>query len=98
MKESVIEEFRRRRIRYWLRAWLWLFVQLRIGVLLLTGRPSLHVVLLVFFGAVVLFWCFHWRDWRCPSCDKFLGVAWGSLRLKWGIRPSFCPRCKVQLV
>jgi rubrerythrin len=31
---------------------------------------------------------FAWRNWRCPSCNGYLGKNWS---------PRFCPKCGVKL-
>ncbi len=31
---------------------------------------------------------FHWLNWRCPACEKFLGRD---------LNPSHCPGCEVAL-
>jgi len=36
----------------------------------------------------VAFFIFHWSNWRCPSCNRFLGAT--SIT-------KFCPSCGAQL-
>jgi hypothetical protein len=62
-----------------------LIVRARVGEI----RPSVAGVLVGGLVVVSVAWfIFHWSNWRCPSCNRFLGTKF---------RGRFCPNCGAQL-
>ena len=51
------------------------------------GLPR-NIVLGIAFALVISVLIFSFLNWRCPSCNKYLGKA---------INPKFCSKCGVQL-
>jgi hypothetical protein len=53
----------------------------------LAGIPQSFALFTALAGVAGIVW-FSFRNWRCPSCDRYLGRA---------INPSFCSRCGIPL-
>ncbi len=51
------------------------------------GLPS-HVVVLIGFAMITGAIIFSFTNWRCPSCNKYLGRE---------INPKFCSKCGTRL-
>jgi hypothetical protein len=51
------------------------------------GLPR-NIVLGIAFALIISVLIFSFLNWRCPSCNKYLGKA---------INPKFCSKCGVQL-
>jgi len=51
------------------------------------GLPR-SIVLGIAFALIISVLIFSFLNWRCPSCNKYLGKA---------INPKFCSKCGVQL-
>jgi len=51
------------------------------------GLPQ-NIVLSITFAVIISVLIFSLFNWRCPSCNKYLGKA---------INPKFCAKCGVQL-
>ena len=51
------------------------------------GLPR-NIVLGIAFALIISILIFSFVNWRCPSCNKYLGKA---------INPKFCSKCSVQL-
>ena len=51
------------------------------------GLPR-NIVLGIAFALIISILIFSFVNWRCPSCNKYLGKA---------INPKFCSKCGVQL-
>ena len=51
------------------------------------GLPQ-KIVLGIAFALIISVLIFSLCNWRCPSCNKYLGK---------GINPKFCSKCGVQL-
>ncbi len=51
------------------------------------GEGSLLLIVLAGVGLLVAF-AFSFKNWRCPSCQKYLGKA---------MNPRFCSKCGVAL-
>jgi amino acid transporter len=51
------------------------------------GLPPI-TVLVGAFAVIIAVLVFSFLNWRCPSCNKYLGKA---------INPKFCSKCGVQL-
>ncbi len=49
--------------------------------------PPSFALVTALAGVAAIVW-FSFRNWRCPSCDGYLGRA---------INPSFCSRCGIAL-
>lgn len=91
--ERNIQEFKRRRKRQ-------LMMSIPVVALLLISfwvrdHPdripfalSQNAFLTVFLAAIAFVLVFSLKNWRCPTCDRYLGK---------GISPRFCPKCGAQL-
>ena len=53
----------------------------------LLGLPP-KIVLGLSFAVIVSILIFSFINWRCPSCEKYLGKAFN---------PKFCTKCGIQL-
>ena len=53
----------------------------------LAGIPRSFAMFAAFAGVAGIVW-FSFRNWRCPSCDRYLGRT---------MNPAFCPRCGIPL-
>jgi hypothetical protein len=51
------------------------------------GLPR-NIVVGIAFALIISVLIFSFLNWRCPSCNKYLGKA---------INPKFCSKCGVQL-
>jgi hypothetical protein len=51
------------------------------------GLPR-NIVLGIAFALIISILIFSFVNWRCPSCNKYLGKA---------INPKFCSKCGLQL-
>lgn len=90
---QIIEEFRQRRTRQWIAAipgviaFLIAYWALDHPDRTLFGLSSTHMAIgaFVLVAAYVLF---SIRNWRCPSCEGYLGK---------NMNPAFCPKCGSKL-
>lgn len=91
--QSVLEEFkRRRRLQLALTIPLIALIggafifqdKLENGI---PGVPS-NAGFIILFGIFVFAMVFSLSNWRCPSCNVYLGKNWS---------PKFCPKCGIQL-
>ena len=53
----------------------------------LAGIPQSYAMVTALVGVAGIVW-FSFRNWRCPSCDRYLGRT---------MNPSFCSRCGIPL-
>jgi hypothetical protein len=90
-ERQIVEEFRARRKRQLivLLPALLVFIAIRAA-----EQPSAYLGIstttVVLTGLAILtgFAIFSWRNWRCPSCDRYLG--------RW-INPASCSKCGARL-
>lgn len=93
MREAAnIQEFKVRRIRQLAATGLFMVVFIPF-ILVADGGGALFglsttvtvcIAMVVLVGVVV----FSLINWRCPSCNGYLGKSWG---------PRFCPKCGAKL-
>lgn len=78
--KNIIKEFSKRKKRQIL-----VTIIALIAVLILFSFELDSVSVFVVLGILI----FTWTNWKCPSCNKYLGK---------GGNPKCCPNCGVQLV
>lgn len=86
-KPEIIAEFNRRRIRQVIAVIP--VVSIMFPALTTADSDSPNQILLwIFYVVGILFIAFTIKNWRCPSCNGWLGR---------GIGPNFCRKCGVRL-
>ena len=89
---EIMDEFKKRRLRQIMAVGP--IILAFIAFLSVEGNPSgifglsPNVVLGISFALIISVLIFSLFNWRCPSCNKYLGKA---------INPKFCAKCGVQL-
>ena len=89
---EIIEEFKKKRIRQIIAVGP--IILAFIALLSVEGNPTAifglppNTVLTISFALIISVLIFSLFNWRCPSCNKYLGKA---------INPKFCAKCGVQL-
>ena len=89
---EIIEEFKRKRTRQIMAVGP--VVLAFIALFSVEGNPtgifglSSNIVLTIAFALIIFVLIYSFFNWRCPSCNKYLGKA---------INPKFCAKCGVQL-
>jgi hypothetical protein len=89
---EIIEEFKKKRIRQIMAVGP--IILAFIALLSVEGNPTAifglppNTVLTISFALIISVLIFSLFNWRCPSCNKYLGKA---------INPKFCAKCGVQL-
>lgn len=87
MPEDIREEFRRRRTRQLLIAAPVLIVVLLFAVF--EEQVDSSILPVLFFILILGALGFSLWNWRCPSCNSYLGRS---------MSPRFCPKCGEQLM
>lgn len=81
-KPEIIAEFNRRRIRQ-------VIAVLPVVAIMIPTLSTENTVLGWIFGVIlVIYIAFTFKNWRCPSCNGWLGK---------GISPNYCRNCGVRL-
>jgi len=89
---EIIDEFKKRRTRQIMAVGP--IILAFIALLSVEGNPTgifglpQNIVLSITFAVIISVLIFSLFNWRCPSCNKYLGKA---------INPKFCAKCGVQL-
>jgi hypothetical protein len=89
---EIIEEFKKKRTRQVMAVGP--IILAFIGLLSVEGNPtgifglSPNTILVTAFAVIISALIFSFLNWRCPSCNKYLGKT---------INPKFCAKCGVQL-
>jgi hypothetical protein len=89
---EIIEEFKRKRTRQIMAVGP--IILAFIGLLSVEGNPTgifglpPNTILVTAFAVIISVIIFSLLNWRCPSCNKYLGK---------GINPKFCSKCGAQL-
>lgn len=89
---EIIEEFKKKRTRQIMAVGP--IILAFIALLSVEGNPTgifglpPSIVLTTSFALIISVLIFSLFNWRCPSCNKYLGK---------GINPKFCSKCGVQL-
>ncbi|MGW8209483.1 MAG: hypothetical protein ACWGO2_10780 [Syntrophobacteria bacterium] len=89
---EIIEEFKKKRIRQIMAVGP--IILAFIALLSVEGNSTAifglppNTVLTISFALIISVLIFSLFNWRCPSCNKYLGKA---------INPKFCAKCGVQL-
>jgi hypothetical protein len=89
---EIIEEFKKKRIRQIMAVGP--IILAFIALFSVEGNPTgifglpPNAVLGISFALIISVLIFSLFNWRCPSCNKYLGKA---------INPKFCAKCGVQL-
>ena len=89
---EIIEEFKKKRTRQIMAVAP--FILAFLALLSVEGNPTgifglpPNIVLTISFALIISALIFSFLNWRCPSCNKYLGKA---------INPKFCAKCGVQL-
>ena len=89
---EIIEEFKKKRIRQIMAVGP--IILAFIALFSVEGNPTgifglpPNAALTISFALIISVLIFSLFNWRCPSCNKYLGKA---------INPKFCAKCGVQL-
>ena len=89
---EIIEEFKKKRTRQIMAVAP--FILAFLALLSVEGNPTgifglpPNIVLTIAFALIIFVLIYSFFNWRCPSCNKYLGKA---------INPKFCAKCGVQL-
>ena len=89
---EIIEEFKKKRTRQIMAVAP--FILAFLALLSVEGNPTgifglpPNIVLTIAFALIISVLIYSFFNWRCPSCNKYLGKA---------INPKFCAKCGVQL-
>jgi len=89
---EIIEEFKKKRTRQFMAVGP--FIVAFIGLLSIENNPTgifglaPNTILITAFAVIISVLIFSFLNWRCPSCNKYLGKA---------INPKFCSKCGTQL-
>jgi hypothetical protein len=89
---EIREEFKKKRVRQIIAVFPMILAF--IGLVSVEGNPAglfglpPNIVLGLSFALIISILIFSFLNWRCPSCEKYLGKAFN---------PKFCTKCGTQL-